>query len=44
MNFYLAEGVNGILPNLDLVNVVSYLCQSEGIPVVFHTKVKFTFS
>ena len=34
-----AEGVNGILPNLDLVNVVSYLCQSEGIHVVFHTTV-----
>lgn len=37
-----AEGVNGILPNLDLVNVVSYLCQSEGIHVVFHTTVSLS--
>ena len=40
-NNYHAEGVNGILPNLDLVNVVSYLCQSEGIHVFFHTTVRF---
>ena len=35
----LTEGVNGILPNLDLVNVVVYLCHSENMNVAFQSKV-----
>ena len=34
-----AEGVNGILPNLDLVNVMVYLCRLEDIPTAFHLQV-----
>ena len=29
----LVESLNGQLPNLDMVNMVSKLCNSEGIPV-----------
>jgi len=31
--------VNGILPNLDLVNVMVYLCKLEGVPTAFHVQV-----
>ena len=34
-----AEGVSGILPNLDLVNVMVYLCRLEDIPTAFHLQV-----
>ena len=34
------EGVNGVLPNLDLVNVVVYLCHSEKLNVAFQSMVK----
>lgn len=34
------EGVNGLLPNLDLVNVVTYLCHSEKIKSGFHSRVR----
>ena len=33
------EGVNGVLPNLDLVNVIVYLCHSEKVMPAFHSKV-----
>ncbi len=40
MNFiYNSEGINGILPNLDLVNVVVYLCHTERINIAFHDSV-----
>ncbi len=40
MNFiYNSEGINGILPNLDLVNVVVYLCHTEHINIAFHDSV-----
>lgn len=29
----LVESLNGQLPNLDMVNMVAKLCNSEGIPV-----------
>ncbi len=34
-----AEGVNGLLPNLDLVQVVLRLCELEGVATSFHTQV-----
>ena len=33
------EGLNGQLPNLDLVNTVSRLCRREGIPPTLHKRV-----
>lgn len=32
------EGINGQLPNLDLVNTVFRLCRKERIPVALHTE------
>lgn len=32
--------MNGILPNLDLVNVMVYLCRLEDIPTAFHLQVQ----
>lgn len=38
--FHIAiEGINGQLPNLDLVNTVFRLCRKERIPVALHTEV-----
>ena len=34
------ESLNGQLPNLDLVNMVIRLCQSEGIPAALKTLVR----
>ncbi len=34
------EGLNGQLPNLDLVNTVSRLCRREGIPPALHKRVR----
>ena len=34
-----AEGVNGLLPNLDLVNVMVYLCHTERVKSAFHDRV-----
>lgn len=40
-SFHVAiEGINGQLPNLDLVNTVFRLCRKEQIPVALHTEVK----
>ena len=40
MNIYcVSEGVNGILPNLDLVHVVTHLSEMEGIPSALHVGV-----
>ena len=36
------EGINGQLPNLDLVNTVFRLCRKERIPVALHTEVIFS--
>ena len=36
---FLVEGTNGILPNLDLVNVMVYLCHAEEIKSAFHDQV-----
>lgn len=33
------EGINGQLPNLDLVNTVFRLCRKERIPASLHTEV-----
>ena len=33
------EGINGQLPNLDLVNTVFRLCRKEHIPASLHTEV-----
>lgn len=35
----LTEGVNGQLPNLDLVNVVNKLIRDEGIAPMIHNRV-----
>ncbi|XP_064398574.1 glycosylphosphatidylinositol anchor attachment 1 protein-like [Halichondria panicea] len=34
----IAEGVNGILPNMDLVTVIVHLCKMEGIETAFHVQ------
>ena len=40
-SFHVAiEGINGQLPNLDLVNTVFRLCRKERIPAALHTEVK----
>jgi glycosylphosphatidylinositol transamidase len=36
----LVESLNGQLPNLDMVNMVVRLCQSEGIPVALKKLVR----
>lgn len=33
------EGLNGQLPNLDLVNLVHMLCNKEGVHHTFHNRV-----
>ena len=33
------EGINGQLPNLDLVNTVFRMCRKEYVPVSLHTEV-----
>ncbi len=33
------EGVNAILPNLDLVFVASSLCEMEQLPITYHINV-----
>lgn len=35
----LIEGINGQLPNLDLVNMVIRLSQKKNIPAALHTQV-----
>lgn len=35
--FYSTDGINAILPNLDLVFVASKLCELEGMDTGFHT-------
>ena len=39
--YFIPEGVNGILPNLDLVHVVTHLSEMEGIPSALHVGVRF---
>lgn len=34
------EGLNGQLPNLDLVNLVHMLCNKEGVHHTFHNRVR----
>ncbi len=34
------EGLNGQLPNLDLVNTIARLCRREGIPPTLHKRVR----
>ena len=35
------EGINGQLPNLDLINMVVKLSRKENIPAALHTQVKY---
>ena len=37
------EGINGQLPNLDLVNTVFRMCRKEHVPVSQHTEVNWIF-
>jgi len=39
----LEEGINGQLPNLDLINMVSRLCMKDGIDSKLHTQVGFIY-
>ncbi len=38
------EGLNGQLPNLDLVNTVVRLCSREGIPPALHKRVNILYT
>ena len=37
---FLTEGVNAILPNLDLVFVASTMCEMERLPITYHLNVR----